>query len=182
MPKNIFFPFFFLITCRPEVHNLRSFVLKFYLQALFQSAQHIYEKKREGSGHGSVPLTNDPDPDPGGPKTCGSCGSGSRSGSGSGSKHGFQQGVTKRCRLSLLTNCAPRIRVPMRGEGGVCGVSANEYSCAHITWHGAQIKFGDLPPYLTYGFQSSFQADIKGPSLLITFCRYPVHLHQSLSY
>jgi hypothetical protein len=37
----------------------------FILQALFQSAQHIYEK-REGSGSGSVPLTN-----------------GSRSGSGS---------------------------------------------------------------------------------------------------
>ncbi len=57
-------------------------MLKFYLQALFQSVQHIYEK-REGSGHGSVPLTNDPDPDPGGAKTCGSCGSGSRSGPGS---------------------------------------------------------------------------------------------------
>jgi hypothetical protein len=27
-----------------------------------------------------------------------------------------------------------------RGGGGGCGVSANEYSCAH----GAQIKFGDL--------------------------------------
>jgi hypothetical protein len=31
--------------------------------------------------------------------------------------------------------------------GGCCGVSANEYSCAH----GAQINFGDLTPYLTYG-------------------------------
>ncbi len=30
-------------------------MLKFYLQALFQSAQHLYEK-REGSG--SIPLTN----------------------------------------------------------------------------------------------------------------------------
>ncbi len=38
------------------------------------------------------------------------------------------------CRLSLLTNSAPRIRVQMRG-GGSCGVSANEYSCAHhVTW------------------------------------------------
>jgi hypothetical protein len=39
----------------------------------------------------------------------------------------------------------------MRGKGGgwvaVCGVSANEYSCAH----GAQINFGDPTPYLTYG-------------------------------
>jgi hypothetical protein len=34
----------------------------------------------------------------------------------------------------------------MRGKGGSCGVSANEYSCAH----GAQINFEDLTPYLTY--------------------------------
>ncbi len=33
------------------------------------------------------------------------------------------------------------------GESGSCGVSANEYSCAH----GAQINLGDLTPYLTYG-------------------------------
>jgi hypothetical protein len=31
--------------------------------------------------------------------------------------------------------------------GGCCGISANEYSCAH----GAQINFRDLTPYLTYG-------------------------------
>ncbi len=30
------------------------------------------------------------------------------------------------------------------GGWGSCGVSANEYSCAH----GAQINFGDLTPYL----------------------------------
>jgi hypothetical protein len=42
----------------------------------------------------------------------------------------------------------PRIWAQMRGEGGGGGgVSANEYSCAH----GAQINFGDLTPYLTYG-------------------------------
>jgi hypothetical protein len=35
---------------------------------------------------------------------------------------------------------------PNTGDG-VCGVSANEYSCAH----GAQIDFRDLTPYLTYG-------------------------------
>jgi hypothetical protein len=45
------------------------------------------------------------------------------------------RGVTKRCRLSLLTNSALLIRVQMRGEGGSCGVSANEHSCAHhVTW------------------------------------------------
>jgi hypothetical protein len=35
---------------------------------------------------------------------------------------------------------------PNAGDGGSSGVSAHEYSCAH----GAQIKFGDLTPYLTY--------------------------------
>jgi hypothetical protein len=45
------------------------------------------------------------------------------------------QGVTKRCRLSLLTNSALVIRVQMRGREEICGVSANEYSCAHhVTW------------------------------------------------
>jgi hypothetical protein len=45
------------------------------------------------------------------------------------------QGVTKRCRLSLLTNSTLVLRVQMRGEGGSCGVSAIEYSCAHhMTW------------------------------------------------
>jgi hypothetical protein len=56
---------FFLIVC-PQAHHLQSkksiFLLKLFclnviLQALFQSAQHIYEK-REGSGSGFVPLTN----------------------------------------------------------------------------------------------------------------------------
>jgi hypothetical protein len=45
------------------------------------------------------------------------------------------QRVTKRCRLSLLTNGALDIRVQMRWEGESCGFSANEYSCAHhVTW------------------------------------------------
>jgi hypothetical protein len=40
----------------------------------------------------------------------------------------------------------------MRGRGGIAvAVSANEYSCAHE----AQINFGDLTPYLTYGFGPS---------------------------
>ncbi len=41
------------------------------------------------------------------------------------------QGVTKRCRQSSLTNSALVKRVQMRGEGGSCWVSANENSCAH---------------------------------------------------
>ncbi len=40
----------------------------------------------------------------------------------------------------------------MRGRGdGVAG-SRPMSTAVHITWHGAQINFGDLPPYLTYGF------------------------------
>jgi hypothetical protein len=34
---------------------------------------------------------------------------------------------------------------PHAGGGGGCGVSDNEYSCAH----GAPINFGDLTSYLT---------------------------------
>jgi hypothetical protein len=46
-----------------------------------------------------------------------------------------QQGDTRICRLSLLTNSALVYRVQMRGEGGDCRASANEYSCAHqVTW------------------------------------------------
>jgi hypothetical protein len=35
----------------------------------------------------------------------------------------------------------------MRGEGEICGISANEYSCTQEP----KINFGDLTPYLTYG-------------------------------
>ncbi len=45
----------------------------------------------------------------------------------------------------------------VEGGGEVCRVSVNEYSCAH----GAQINFGDLTPFLTYGFygESMFGPD-----------------------
>jgi hypothetical protein len=64
---NYFFHnFFFLLTRRHIIFSLKNIyfllkfcVKKFILQALFQSAQHLYEK-REGSrsGAGSVPLAN----------------------------------------------------------------------------------------------------------------------------
>ncbi len=45
------------------------------------------------------------------------------------------------------------------GGRGSCGVSAYEYSCAH----GAQINFGDLTPYLTYGRDTSvWDTSFKG--------------------
>ncbi len=56
------------------------------------------------------------------------------------------QGVTKRCRLSWLTDRALVYEPKCGGIGVCCGVSTNEYSCAH----GAQINFGDFTPCLTY--------------------------------
>jgi hypothetical protein len=58
----------------------------------------------------------------------------------------LHQGVTKRCRLSWLTNSDLVYETKC---GGSCGVSANEYSSQLYTR--AQINFGDLAPYLTYG-------------------------------
>ncbi len=56
------------------------------------------------------------------------------------------QGITKRCRLSWLTNSAVAFEPKCGGREGGLRVSANEYNCAH----GAQIYFGYLTPYLTY--------------------------------
>jgi hypothetical protein len=48
---------------------------------------------------------------------------------------GKKQGITKRCRLSLLTNSALVYKSQCGVMRGGCGVSANEYSCAHhVTW------------------------------------------------
>ncbi len=69
------------------------------------------------------------------------------------------QGVTKRCRLSLLTNSALAIRVQMRGEGGeLRGLSQWVQLC--ITWHGAQVNFGDLLPYLTYASSQLYSSNV----------------------
>ncbi len=62
---------------------------------------------------------------------------------------GYNLSITKRCRLSWLTNSA-LVNEPKCGGGRELRVSANEYSCAH----GAQRNFGDLTPYLTYGLTS----------------------------
>ncbi len=48
---------------------------------------------------------------------------------------------------SILAAISALVYEPKCG-GGVHGVSANEYSCKH----GAQINFGDLNQYLTYGW------------------------------
>jgi hypothetical protein len=60
-----------------------------------------------------------------------------------------KQGVTKRCRLSWLTNSALvyEPKCVRKGGGGVEGsLSQPEYSCAN----GAQRNFGDLTQKLTY--------------------------------
>ncbi len=56
------------------------------------------------------------------------------------------RGVTMICRLSWLANSA-LLYEPKRGggEGGGCGVSANEYSCRQ------RINFADLTLYFAYG-------------------------------
>jgi hypothetical protein len=70
---------------------------------------------------------------------------------------GCNQGVTKRCRLSLLTNSALVNESQWRGGGA----SANVYSYAHHwTW---SPNFGDLPPYLTYGCNATCDYDAVGP-------------------
>ncbi len=56
------------------------------------------------------------------------------------------QGVTKRCRLSWLTNSAHVCEPKCEGMGGVAG--SQPMSTAVYT--GAQINFGDLTPNLTY--------------------------------
>jgi hypothetical protein len=58
------------------------------------------------------------------------------------------QGVAKRCRLSLLTNSAFVYEPKGGGRGGVAG--SQPMSTVQL-YTGAQINFGDLTPHLTYG-------------------------------
>jgi hypothetical protein len=60
------------------------------------------------------------------------------------------QGVTKRCRLSLLTNSALLYESQCRKGGGGAGSQPMSTAERIITWHRAQINFGDLHPYLIY--------------------------------
>ncbi len=58
------------------------------------------------------------------------------------------QGVTKRCRLSWLTNSALVYTSPTNAGGW--RVAGSHPMGKAVTWRGAQINFGDLTPYLTY--------------------------------
>ncbi len=59
-------------------------------------------------------------------------------------KHLPQGGHKEMSSISWMTNSA-LVYEPKCVGGRGCGVSANEYRCAH----GAQINFGDITPYLT---------------------------------
>ncbi len=60
---------------------------------------------------------------------------------------GISQGLTKRCRLYLLTNSA-LVFEPEWGEGGGELRGLSQWVQLYT---GAQINFGDLTPYLNYG-------------------------------
>ncbi len=59
-------------------------------------------------------------------------------------------GVTRRCRLSWLTNSALVYESKCGGREGVCGVSANEYSCSHhVIWSPNKLWRSNSILYLT---------------------------------
>ncbi len=66
----------------------------------------------------------------------------------------------------------PSYMSPKGGEGS-CGVSANEYSCTF----GAQINFGDLTPYLSFGYM--YESTLYCTSLQISEVNLP-HLWPQL--
>ncbi len=89
MPKKIYFLHFFsnnflLITC-PQALHLQSkklnCLVKFCVKILFCwyyfSLLHTFMRKKMDPDPDPYVWLMDPDTDPGGPKTCGSCGSGS---------------------------------------------------------------------------------------------------------
>ncbi len=59
------------------------------------------------------------------------------------------------------------IRVQMRGEGGSWG-SQPMSTAVHITWHEAQINFGDLPPYLIYAVHTLWNL-----AVIVLICGLP---------
>jgi hypothetical protein len=100
---------------------------------------------RIGSGFNQVSGSSvaDSDPEPEGSETFGRIRNRNKCfGSGYGFESGGAPALQPGGYKEKLSICAdqwrPRIRVQMRGdggEGGSCGVSANEYSCAHhVTW------------------------------------------------
>jgi hypothetical protein len=82
----------------------------------------------------------------------------------------YCQGVTRRCRLSWLTNSALVYESKCGGMGGGgeggCVASANEYSCArHVTWSPNKL-FRDLSPFLTLGYCTKSASNAWTASLM----------------
>ncbi len=65
----------------------------------------------------------------------------------------MKQGVTKRCRLSWLTNSVLVYEPKCGGEVGVAG-SQQMSTAVHLE---PQIKFVNLTPYLTFGMELSYR-------------------------
>ncbi len=76
--------------------------------------------------------------------------------------HGLKQVVTKRCRLSWLTNGALVYEPKCGGMGGVAG-----HQLLSTAVHRSPINFGDLTPYLTYGLKYI-------PSIISQRCRWVI--------
>jgi hypothetical protein len=79
--KKYLFSYFFLITC-PQAHHRQSkklkFLLNFCVRILFSRHYlNIFMRKGKDLDPDTYLWLKDPDPDPGGPKKCGPCGSGS---------------------------------------------------------------------------------------------------------
>jgi hypothetical protein len=59
----------------------------------------------------------------------------------------------------------------MLGEGGSCGVLANEYSCTQVPKY--QINFEDLTPYLNY---AAYEAMFRIREILVIRILGSIHL------
>jgi hypothetical protein len=99
-----------------------------------------------------------------------------------------QSGGLQRDVVFLCWPIAPSYaRVPMRVEGGeglrqLAGPQPMS-TALHITWHRAQINFGDLPPYLTYGYNKFKGLVAVCHSFCLFFIFYNLHtIIQSHSY
>ncbi len=84
-----------------------------------------------------------------------------------------QRVITKRCRLSLVTNSALVYESQCGGWREVA-VSQPMSTAVHITWHGAQRNFINLPPYLTDAVSSPIekQGEAVRQRISTKLCQY----------
>ncbi len=79
--------------------------------------------------------------------------------------------------VCLCWPIAPSYTSPNAGGWGVGLQGLSQWvpvvsTAVHVTWHGAQINFGDLPPYLTYAFKTRPSQKVPDPtgSVSATLC------------